>query len=1097
MLRSLEKFTLSCLGRILLSYTLVSFSLLPGMSWFALVYTQQTLADAMTDAGKAGSIFGQSINSQAVPYKDDQGIHLPVNKEGGQSVLDINALFPGAGNSQDTVEILKEAYGDADKMRDTINAEVTKTQIDAKIQGSSASGDAYDVITNQVHRPRVDLRNDPIWNRTDQVQSGTDQIWTEVFEGCSEQVDIENQPMPVHIPDYKVCEILEKSNSCAVNRSIQIIDQWQEVYSYQGTFNSKQTITNTVPQSKGHQLTQSWNISPAGTASIVTMPIDTNNWTLGIEVIPPPAPPNGALLGTWCDGSSIDQYALYHDGTWGVYTTTNIKGCQVCDVKGNCSPAPATAKPIHTQPLATLTVHAYVPQLQHHFVDDKSGCGTDEFCRADLPGTCLDIDGKPIPGCTPPPCTQDCDTAWLCKDSAPTRWINGWLVSPDSSLGKLLPPLFDADKPPPAAEICYTAAAKNYHCPFNIGEIPCWTDPQGEEHCEYNHGESDNTCTIYEEDSNCRFLRQECIESATSSSGLCHAYARVYDCGIDQGNIATSEKVKITCDGPIRCMGNDCLTQPPSESNTDFSSAASALASSQFIAMDSNCPQDDPDGGCTVFKGQGLSCKKGLGGIVNCCKTDVAMGSNIGSYIKLATSSWALAKEFGMMDKLKGAGLNVSGAWESMTKPVTSAWSKITEPFTSAWEGVTGKITAAPIESLPNLSVSTLQQAAMEKLVQWTGHMFGPSAANSLFSQNAITGKWMLGGGQAYIGTMLSYVYIAYTVYILIVAIIQIIYKCRAPEFELASKRNMKLCNYIGSYCDSKILGKCIVKKQAFCCYNSQLAAIIQRDAGPGLGVKIGTAKNPICDGMTTKQMSKINWDQVNLGEWSHILQTEGIIPADIQTAEENYSMDTITTRSAVTKVYDDPNAQQRARSRMDKIEPENVRDVWAEKCYGDSKQCVRDTETGALDTHATDHLTCNKTKHTVLHYQHNAAVPFQFRAVEPKPINSIFINQPPAKIMADWIQLGGMIHIGLSNDPIQRLSLSPVNLPNNLFKLTTVVAKHQSGVAPSINEADSFWYGRIHLPTKNNGYTIAFEPGLYTTIDYDFSVVLEMTTCQ
>ncbi|MDV5555431.1 conjugal transfer protein TraN [Enterobacter hormaechei] len=42
------------------------------------------------------------------------------------------------------------------------------------------------------------------------------------------------------------------------------------------------------------------------------------------------------------------------------------------------------------------------------------------------------------------------------------------------------------------------------------------------------------------------------------------------------------------------------------------------------------------------------------------------------------------------------------------------------------------------------------------------------------------------------------------------------------------AKRALKNCTYVGSYCKSKVLGACIEKEKAYCCFNSPLSRIIQ-----------------------------------------------------------------------------------------------------------------------------------------------------------------------------------------------------------------------------------------------------------------------------
>ncbi|SHG13859.1 Type-1V conjugative transfer system mating pair stabilisation [Vibrio gazogenes DSM 21264] len=84
---------------------------------------------------------------------------------------------------------------------------------------------------------------------------------------------------------------------------------------------------------------------------------------------------------------------------------------------------------------------------------------------------------------------------------------------------------------------------------------------------------------------------------------------------------------------------------------------------------------------------------------------------------------------------------------------------------------------------------------------------------------------------------------------------------------------------FVGSYCKSKVLGACIEKREAYCCFNSPLSRIVQEQVRPQLGMSFGSPKNPQCGGIPLDKIAEIDWSKVNLDEWLGILQQNGKFP--------------------------------------------------------------------------------------------------------------------------------------------------------------------------------------------------------------------------
>lgn len=82
---------------------------------------------------------------------------------------------------------------------------------------------------------------------------------------------------------------------------------------------------------------------------------------------------------------------------------------------------------------------------------------------------------------------------------------------------------------------------------------------------------------------------------------------------------------------------------------------------------------------------------------------------------------------------------------------------------------------------------------------------------------------------------------------------------CDSDEFELAVGRQIGTCTHLGSFCQTKVLGMCVIKKDRYCCFNSPVSRVL-REHLQRLGVSsLGSAKRPNCSGITVQQMSMIN----------------------------------------------------------------------------------------------------------------------------------------------------------------------------------------------------------------------------------------------
>lgn len=492
------------------------------------------------------------------------------------------------------------------------------------------------------------------------------------------------------------------------------------------------------------------------------------------------------------------------------------------------------------------------------------------------------------------PCVKDSDdwvkTDWTCE-AAYAPVVDGRTIP-----RRALPALYPGETGDPA---CMEASAAYTPKTYNQGALACWTDAGGVEHCPENTAADAltppaNNCGALESDPQCALSQTRCVEGSQGPGGFCFVEEHVYDCGTDVTVTVQDTDPVYDCPTPIRCMGEECIAHPE-ETNSDFGQAAAMLQVAQFAGMDMRCGANDTPDLCRVFSGEDKSCKKAVGGWVDCCETPA--GISIADYITLAFNIAELDSAIMRLgDTGVGAIEGLRGGWETLRAPVADTWSAVTQPFTDSLANIAGQVSPAASDVVKEGVIDTFKQTLMRQVAEWTGQTFGAEAGNLLFSvvpesggsasaafiagENGAVkladGSVQLGGGAAVVGTALNVVMIAYTTYAILNILVNIIWECEEDEFELGARRALRSCHYVGAYC--KGFG-CIEEQRVYCCFSSPLSRIIQEQVRPQLGRDWGTAQRPDCSGFAISEMSHIDWNQVNLDEWVDILAISGQWP--------------------------------------------------------------------------------------------------------------------------------------------------------------------------------------------------------------------------
>jgi conjugal transfer mating pair stabilization protein TraN len=834
-----------------------------GLSW----------ADAMQNAGTQGQQAGQQIiNGFQFPLDNGNSTMTLNPGTSQQSSISVNTLFPDASTSSASTADFTSLYGnDTSTLAAGVNAQSTLAT------DNSNTGMAYQTLINNAHQSHPDLQNDPVWTITDQIMSNFT-LWAQSFSDCTTTTTQTATSQTVQVPDYKLC-VREPTipSSCTATHQVKV-DPLLTYVSGNGGLSS----------------------CGPGCMDLYMGVVGDNYWAAGCgvftwQVVYNVVHPEAITSATLAMVEFDDYTQIFYGGSL-IYTGSTGWGGGPCDLKTNWNDYPnkdvtyafnSTGHKVFQQNVLVGGMGEGYSRIRLHYDVSKlitqdswswSGANCQNLANAITDGICQS--GSQLT------CTSNPANASGCYvDSASQVMVCG------SSLST--PPVASSAGIP---STCMSISASGNCNLSNIGQ--CWTDTTGT-HCVTPpaNGTPTTSCSTLE-NQGCAFIKTQCMD--VLASGTCWDSIDTYDCGQQVGIPGIQSSTTQQCSGPIRCMGQDCMTVNQTQS-TDFTKAVALLNTAQQMAMDMSCSysnaslqQIDPTS-CQVFQGTAGTCKMVGGGLslVDCCNSPTG-GMGLSQYIELLMATSQL--DNAIMDMKQTSAIR--GAWEVLRTPFASAadaCNGVQADFASGVNDLVGTDMLSVSDVAEQGLLDSLQGQLTTSVADWIGSTFGEAAGNALFSAGgqaafdsagnltpaAQSGGVELGGGAAFAGEMLSTLMGAYTAVMIIVMIIQMIYSCEQSEYQLDAKKQLKVCHDLGSYCDksSSILGLCLVRKESYCCYNSPLARILNEQIKPQLGQDFGTPQTPNCAGIKVSDLSRVNWNNVNLSEWLGILAQTNHLP--------------------------------------------------------------------------------------------------------------------------------------------------------------------------------------------------------------------------
>ncbi|MBE4620282.1 conjugal transfer mating pair stabilization protein TraN [Vibrio navarrensis] len=892
----------------------------------------------ISSVGKEAQAFGQDL---ANSFRANSGsvqngtISMPTLKDGqfqmnGGSQINVNDLFPGTSGgdgqpesyyfpdaNKPDVDMLQGIYDSGDDMDDVGNSAKGALWSDANSADPSISGAAYKVLLDAANRSRPDFTNDPMLNLSKKTYEDMDLI-AGGFGDCSAETTINQGTIDAHIPEYERCQrVVDQSADCEVIHDYDA----SVVKHYDGPYNLKSCGEGCTELWIGRVGDNYWGgnckiyeeftrVQVSNPDAIVSATLEYAKWDDYMQVwvgksgqetkvwqgpnnnFPPETAGKCELSTSWERNPNVDVTPYFKNVNDGDVVTFKIR----VSVTGNGEGFGRIK--IHYDPAKAITKDEWSPQS---CMDSAKGV-IDGFAEGEI--ACID-DPTDASGCTV---------------------INGIKICKSQLKPSPLPGI---------PKLCKKVRVKADY-DFYKGQMECWTDPQGETHCPVNSGGNLNSCTEFENNPQCGFISSKCVDGAEGASGTCYVHEDTYDCGSDVAVPTLEKETEYQCGGPIRCMGDDCLDVTKTQSS-DFARATALLNAAQFMTQDMSCtgldgdknPTGDENVICSAFAGEAGECKIAVGGVSDCCEKPSNI--SLADYLNLIM---AVPKLDGAIMAL-GSEANpsaIKGAYQILREPVLEGWTEVTKPFASYIENMSGAVDSfyQPVEQFVDELIDQLTEQVKEVMADVMKSLGQDAATQEAAAGGA--GKLAQESLMESAATWLSTAMTIYTVYVVAMVMIQMIYKCEEEEFTMNAKRALKNCSYVGSYCKSKVLGACVEKREAYCCFNSPLSRIIQEQVRPQLGKTFGDPKNPQCGGIPLDKIAEIDWSKVNLDEWLGILQQNGKFPDP-----SSLNLDSLTGAGSDFNIDGSrKNAQERTLERLNGIDVDKARRDLASEIFPD-----------------------------------------------------------------------------------------------------------------------------------------------------------------
>lgn len=408
------------------------------------------------------------------------------------------------------------------------------------------------------------------------------------------------------------------------------------------------------------------------------------------------------------------------------------------------------------------------------------------------------------------------------------------------------------------------------------------------------------TCMDLEQDPNCEFINSTCLDDESARQVVLHDGTRILtECSFASKTYQCSKTFElpkgtsydeVVCDtDTVNCIGTSCTDEQTGlfekEEDERKGTAIAALGILEYMQNDTICEK----GICRIFKGEEHTCRCGLKGNFDCCA--IKNQAKAADYVRL--TSYIMTLESAA--KLIKNEVADFGSWSNIEHLNSSLISSELDSLIGAYSKTGLEATRSNfLEELTNKTADLVEELFGKAL---RDKLFTTSAQGGISSNTTLHPK-VLNSAQG-----LMQAYIAYK---LGEAVYEMVTACHDNEYETSMRIEMDSCHYISSECAHKVLGRCLVRKRHYCCYNSPLAKIVMT------GLSAQGFKADSCMGITTEELGRYDLGKIDYSKWFQILQE-----SNSSIRGEDLDLETLTGSGSVLNTKDRADATTRAQGRV------------------------------------------------------------------------------------------------------------------------------------------------------------------------------------
>lgn len=661
----------------------------------------------------------------------------------------------------------------------------------------------------------------------------------DLFEGdfadCEENLIVHENIETIRLEETETCDKIIGLTECTVERSFETLERFDSVALNRACI-IEEEITVDIP----------WGLDNTAAVAITTTNYGSNS---SVDVLEVPTIENGWLTRLKLNGSGEwTDIVEYHERT--------------------CFP------------------NEVAPCFDEVVVGEEITCSVESNIDLRIEFTGLDIyvasiDEFPAEPENGPTCLRGDDgitsTIWSCQQTA--QFNTGTLTVSDAARAALIGDLYPGEAFTQGAAACEIAVADYTTRQFLEGEFCATEEDRANGTCDQIDGTNstaqpgDSTCGALEAMASageCRLVASNPLDDVIGATGIEYLMEYQFECVIDEKEvITTTTEREFVCNGIVRCLGDEC-SDPQEDKSEDFSKAVAYLNALEASSDDIACAgAGTPDlYGCTVFPGEAQTCKQAIGGWSDCC--DKPGDISLADYIEMLKAIGRLDNAIMNLAKTN----SVAGSYAVLRDPVVDSIDYVGSWFTTAADNISGGAMSAASGTI-EATYAAIQQSIIDTSYEIVHTAFGDTVASYIFQVGA-EGTIELAGA---ISGALSFVGTIYTLYKLADLFVNIVWSCTDDELQLNVDRVLKKAHFVGSYCNSDSLFGCVEKRKSYCVFSTPLSRIVNREARKQLNKPWGSNKSPDCSGILLADLALLDWDLIDLSEWTDILKITGNFP--------------------------------------------------------------------------------------------------------------------------------------------------------------------------------------------------------------------------